>query len=62
MLLSLLFIFELTEQAALVNYVLLLKIFEILKSHVEHFERKIACLVGSFSLKPYKTFRLVKPW
>ena len=40
--LPLLLIFELIQQAALVNFMLYLNIFKILKSHFEHFEGKIA--------------------
>ena len=53
--LSLFLIFELIQQAALVNFMLFLNIFKILrKFNFEHFEGKIAYLlrlVGSFLLK-----------
>ena len=52
-LLSLLLICELTQQADLVNFILFSR---PQKSHFEHFEREIdmrviACHLGSFSLK-----------
>ena len=45
MLLSLLLIFELIQQAAVVNFMLFLNILKISKTHFEHFERKIDCLL-----------------
>ena len=50
----LLLIYELIQQAALVNFMLLLK---ISKSHFKYFERKIFCLVGSYFLKRAQSFQ-----